>query len=265
MFGLALRPARTGARACHPSSSENVQEQPVRYATFRRRFHAFVVDVAVITAVVVFVAISTDIAENVPGYGRFAWLLMFAALFLYEPFFVWWRGATVGHAMNHLTVVADRTGRSPGLARAFARYLIKGTLGLPCFVVMAFTKRHQALHDLVTKTTVQVETDVALDPGEYHVERTADASILLPSRTRRALVMIAYLVALFIGFGVLLYLIDPRGCLRDNSCPDGTRALGTAVTFVYYGASLLAIVAAWKGLLFGARRTRLPEAESIVA
>jgi len=247
------------------TSSETVQEQPARYATFRRRFRAFVVDLAVIAAVLLFVVISTDVAEDVPGYGRFAWLLLFSAFFLYEPLFVWWRGATVGHARNHLTVVADRTGRSPGLVRAFARYIIKGTLGLPCFVLMAFTRRHQALHDILTRTTVQVVPGVALESYDYHLERTEDELMVLPSRTRRALVMTAYLVALFLGYGVLVNLIDPRGCLPDNSCTDETRALAEAITFVYFAASLLTIVGAWRGLLLGARRSRLPQSDSIVA
>ena len=91
--------------------------------------------------------------------AHIAWLLMFGLFFVYEPLFIWRRAATIGHAKNHL-VVADATGRTPGLGQAFARYFIKLVLGLPSFVTMALSRKHQAVHDVLTRTTVQLSPPV---------------------------------------------------------------------------------------------------------
>jgi uncharacterized RDD family membrane protein YckC len=236
-----------------PSRSDSNEPHVARYATFTRRFRALIVDTAIVFGVIIVVVIVGDAADSIPGSGRLAWLLMFAALFLYEPLFIWRRGATIGHTRNQLTVIDDRTGRRPGLAQAFARYCLKVILGIPSFVTMALTRKHQAVHDLLTRTTVQLAADADAQSYEFHLERTEDATTRLPSRLRRAVVMVLYLIAIFVTYGVLVSMLVPLACLRDQSCTAGTRLLTDAVTLVWLGASLAAVVAAWKGFLPGAR------------
>lgn len=65
--------------------------------------------------------------------------------------------------------------------------------------------------------------------------------------------MVLYLFGLFLLYGVLLAASDPRGCLRDQSCPIAVRLLTVAISIVWMVASLATIIAAWKGLLPGAR------------
>ena len=83
----------------------------------------------------------------------YAWVV---AALVYEPVFVSWRGATIGHTLNNLIVRDRRTGRPPTLLRAIVRTLIKSLLGLVSFVAMSLTRRHQALHDLATDTIVEI-------------------------------------------------------------------------------------------------------------
>lgn len=54
------------------------------------------------------------------------------------------------------------------LGIAFARYIIKVVLGLPSFISMAFTSRHQAVHDVLTRTTVQIRDLTLAVPDDYH-------------------------------------------------------------------------------------------------
>lgn len=246
------------------SPSDAHGQSLARYATFTSRFRALVVDTAVVFGAIILVVIAGDAADRVPGSGRVAWLLMFSALFLYEPLFIWRRGATVGHALNHLIVVDDRRERRPTLSQAFARYFLKLVLGIPSFVTMALTRRHQAVHDLLTKTTVRLAAGTAPDAYDFHLERAEDVPALLPSRPRRAVVMVVYLAAIFIGYGILISALDPQACLREQSCTTGKRLLTDAVTLLWLAASFATIVAAWKGFLPGARRDRHVTSDSLV-
>lgn len=229
------------------------QQSVARYAAFARRLRALVIDAALVMGIVAALVIGADFADSLPGYGRGAWLIMFCALFLYEPVFVWQRGATVGHALCKITVVDERSGEHPRLWQAFTRYFLKLLLGIPSFVTMALTKKHQAVHDMLTKTTVQLRRDVPLDAGDFHLERDEEPVAGLPSKGRRTAVMILYLVALFLLYGVLLAVTDPLGCLRDQSCPVAIRLLADAMSVLWMVLSLATIIAAWKGLLPGAR------------
>ena len=235
-------------------SNEETGRPPTRYATFSRRFRAVVVDTAIVCAGIAVVAIASDAANRIPGSGRIAWLLMFGLVFLYEPLFIWRRGATIGHAMNHLVVVADATGKNPGLGQAFARYVIKGLLGLPSFVTMVFSRKHQAVHDLLTRTTVQLAPSAPADVADFHVERTDESATLPPPLWRRAVVALGYLVVLFVLYGIVLNAIDRRGCVRKHTCSADMENLVNGISLVWFVASIGSIFAAWKGLLPGARR-----------
>ena len=55
-----------------------------------------------------------------------------------------------------MRVVDDRTGGNVHFLKAVARLIIKTLLGWLSFLAMATTRRHQALHDLWTESTVQI-------------------------------------------------------------------------------------------------------------
>jgi len=232
-------------------------EQPlVRYATFVRRFRALLFDTAIVAGVLIAVMILGDLVVEVPGSGRIAWLVTFAVLFLYEPLFVWRRGATIGHAKNHLAVVAERTSGNPSFGQALSRYLIKLVLGLPSFVTMLVSRKHQAVHDWLTGTTVRLAADADPSVDDFHLEWLVDPTTSLPSRRRRVVATLAYLAVLFVAYAIALVAIDPERCLAANNCTSRLQLEAEVVTLVWLGASLLTIVAAWRGWLMGARRKR---------
>lgn len=235
---------------------ELVERSTVRYATFTSRFRAVVFDSAIVAFGVILLVVVGDAAERIPGSGRIIWLLLLALLLLYEPLLVWRRGATVGHAWNHLVVVAQETNQPPGFGRAFGRYILKAILGLPSFVTMVLTRRHQAVHDWMTRTTVQVVSDAGIEGSEFHLERLEDDSHILPSRLRRAVVMLAYLIGVFALYSVALAALDRDGCVNAQRCMGIRKMIIEGSAWVWLGVSLATIVAAWKGFLLGARRSR---------
>ena len=117
------------------------------------------------SAALVLIVIGGSMLEAVPGSGRVQVILLWALILLYEPLQVWRRGATVGHRRRNLQVVAANGGRL-GLFRSIARFAIKALFGVLSFAPMLFTRRHQALQDLITRSHIVRDP---LSAPHYHV------------------------------------------------------------------------------------------------
>ena len=143
--------------------------------------------VAVFAAVSIAVVIRSDHLARPLGFS------VAAAWLLYEPVLVAFAGGTIGHRRCNLRIVDDRTGANVSFLKAVLRTLIKAALGWVSFVSMLTTRRSQAIHDLLTRSTVQIR-DLS-QAGEHHYvrERMDHANPALPSRTRRGLVILGYL------------------------------------------------------------------------
>jgi uncharacterized RDD family membrane protein YckC len=148
----------------------------VGYATFTRRFRALVIDYAVVAVGLFIVIIAGDALWSLPGTGPVAVIAFYGLRFLYEPLLVTLRGATIGHSATNLRVVSP-SGGNPSFVRAFVRFIVKDVLGLPSFISMAFTNRHQAIHDLLTGTTVQIRDLTRESPDGYYAPAPIEASV----------------------------------------------------------------------------------------
>jgi uncharacterized RDD family membrane protein YckC len=253
MAGSPIRPSEFGA------------SPQTRYATFTSRFRAVLIDTALVFGALITVLLLGDIADGVPGSGRLVWILMVALLFLYEPLLIWRRGATIGHSARQLQVVSIDTGERPGFLRALVRYLIKVILGLPSFVTMTFSRRHQAVHDILTRTTVQLAASADPDMAEYHLERVVHDDLELPSPLRRLVAIAVYLASVFVVYGIALVAIDRDHCAQAQACTGPLRATVEGLALLWLCLSVGVVIAGWKGLLFGARRVTPVKPDSLVA
>jgi uncharacterized RDD family membrane protein YckC len=230
------------------------------YATFTRRLRALVLDSVVLVAGLIVIVLASELTRDVAGSSRVLAAALFAMVLLYEPLMVWRLGGTVGHLATNLRVVDDASGGNPGLLRAAARFWIKAALGLLSFVSMALTRRHQAVHDSLTRTTVQIRDLTKAQPDDYLTERPAVESASMPSRARRVLVVLGYQVVLFLAVSISVTLLVPSACLEADRCTPGEEVVMDVVGFAWIGASLLCLVAGWRGRLWGARARPEPPA-----
>jgi uncharacterized RDD family membrane protein YckC len=199
------------------------------------------------------------------GYGtkrRFSrWLgfLVVVMLLLYEPLLVPITGGTLGHWLTNLRVVDEHTGGNVSFLKACARVLIKGVLGWYSFVILAATRRNQAVHDLLTRSTVQIRDPAKARSGQYIVERTELSDPAMPSWPRRLVVTVIWLalaICSLIAASVALSavgMISAR-CIDNDYCSGSER-----VVLLSLGTAMLATIAlviglGWKGRLFGARK-----------
>ncbi len=228
----------------------------VRYVGFTRRFRAFVIDIVCVWGLFLALFFLGEVLSGVPGISRVIWLSMVAVLLLYDPLLVSRQGATIGHVYAQLRVVDMRTGRWPSFGRAFVRSFVKLMLGGLSFFTMELSRRHQAVHDMLTKTTVQVAESA--QQVEFRVERVDEPDVVLPSRLRRLVVIVLYLVAVLIAFSALT-----ESPMCDCAGEPSTKL--DAISLGWLALSVTVIIAGWRGRLWGARRSRRVSTDVAVA
>ena len=144
--------------------------QPL-YASFSRRLNAMSLDALIVIgfSAVIFTAVS--VVEGIVFLRVGLLVLWWGVLLFYDPVQVWRFGGTLGHRLLNLRVVDDTTGANVGLVKAIFRTLLKGFLGVLTFVTMSFSRRHLALHDMATSTSVQIRDPDRALPHHYVVGR----------------------------------------------------------------------------------------------
>jgi uncharacterized RDD family membrane protein YckC len=227
------------------------------YARFAPRLRALVIDsivmmLALVAALVVAVALESD------HVGRAVGFTMVALWLLYEPVLVSQAGGTIGHYLCNLRVVDDQSHGNVGFPKAVARVIIKTALGLWSFITMVATRRRQAVHDLFTRSTVQIRDLAKAQPYQYRGELAEPANPAMPSRGRRLLVIAAYGLASAVVVVFALYLAAWLGlvsavCLANNQCSSIEHVWLNILGFGWVGLCALLVAFGWKGRLWGCR------------
>lgn len=225
------------------------------YARLNSRVNALLVDTAIIAVVFIVLIIVAGATEDIPGSGRILLVLIFAWLLLYEPVQVWRYGGTIGHRRANLRVVADSTGGAPTFPVSFARFLVKSFLGFPSFISMAFTRRHQAMHDLLTGTTVQLRDLSIAASTDYLRERVPETvAIEVPaSGPRRTMVTLVYIAGAYVASGVLSGGLVSEACRSKGDCSTVDSANSRLVTYIFLAGALAIAILGLRGRLWGTR------------
>jgi uncharacterized RDD family membrane protein YckC len=235
-------------------------ESPL-YGRFSRRLQAVLIDWIVILLLIfgaVFIAVTLDSQSLARTLG----FSVAAGWLLYEPLLVSLTGSTIGHYVRNLRVVDNRTGGNINFFKAVARTVIKAVLGWLSFITMGTTRRYQAMHDLLTRSTVQIRNPAKASAYHYNSEQTELSSARMPSRVRRLVTIGLYLIAITFIFLVaslaLEGMVSPACVNNQYRCSTNEQALLAALSLSWIGACILCIVLGWRGRLIGAQMTRAP-------
>lgn len=123
------------------------------YARATPRLRALIRDLAVQFVILLCLVVPPTMMANQDWMRVIAPVSMLAFVF-YEPVLIAVRGATLGHSSLNLRIVRARDFGRVSFPRALLRTVVKWIFGLPSFVAMYFTSKHQAIHDLVSGTVV---------------------------------------------------------------------------------------------------------------
>jgi uncharacterized RDD family membrane protein YckC len=207
------------------------------------------------------VALFIATATNLDLIARIAGFSMLATIVLYEPVMVSFKGGTFGHLLRNLRVVDDKTGGNLGFLRACLRFAVKVFLGVYSFFAMALTQRHQALHDVLSRSTVQISNLADARPHHFVAERSEFNSPHLPSAARRLTIIAAYVGLTFLVLclalmGLMQTKMLSAGCLDRNFCDATERVLATGISILWFIAAAAIAYFGWRGRLYGARLRR---------
>jgi uncharacterized RDD family membrane protein YckC len=231
------------------------------YARFMPRLRALYID-AIIMMVVAFGVLFVAVTLRSDNIARVLGFTIVVSWLLYEPLLVSFADGTIGHRRTNLRVVDDRTRGNIGLLKSFARTIIKAALGWVSFVTMLTTRRSQAMHDLATRSTVQIRDQAVAGPTLYIREQNDLENPALPSRTRRVLVIGAYVIASSVLFLALMAFLIQNGfvsdrCLSTDRCSVREDLWSYAGGLGWLVACLSSLWLGWRGRLFGCRATRI--------
>jgi uncharacterized RDD family membrane protein YckC len=149
------------------AASDGASRSPpdvIHYARIWPRTKAVLIDGFILAAAFLVAAL---VGSRLVGAGPVAFVAWVAVWALYDPIMVWLTGGTVGHHLQNLRVVSDRTGGRPSLPVAFVRNVAKSLLGAVSLLGMAASSRSKALHDWIAGTTVQARNPAAARSRDF--------------------------------------------------------------------------------------------------
>lgn len=228
------------------------------YARFSRRLRGLFIDWT-ITLVVIIGALMIASSLRNDDVARVLGVTVVVLMLLYEPILVSLTGATVGHRLTNMRVVDDAHGGNVSFPKACARFAIKSVIGIYSFVAMATTRRNQAVHDVLTRSTMQIRDAAKARPGEFVPESTEFGHPAMPSRRRQIGVIVAYLLASFVAaYAVLIGLgmidVISLRCVFEDICTPREDRVADVVVLIWLAACAMLFILGWRGRLFGARR-----------
>jgi uncharacterized RDD family membrane protein YckC len=224
------------------------------YGRFSRRLQAVLID-SIIFLLLMAAALSVATALQSDSVGRILGFTFVAILLLYEPVLVPLTGGTIGHYLCNLRVVDDRTNGNVGVLKALARSMIKSVLGIYSFITMGTTLRHQALHDVLTHSTVQICNLDSAKAYHYIGERTLSPA---PSRTRRVTVIALYLIVIYVVVAAVVAFSFSAGCHARRACSTADSLWALVIVASWMGLSAYCIIYGWRGKLYGCRARPQP-------
>ena len=211
--------------------------------------------VGILLALLIATRTDHDLIARVVGFS------VLAAIVLYEPFFVSRFGGTIGHTRQNICVVDDRTGRNIGFGKAILRFLIKALLGWWSFITMLTTKRHQAVHDALTRSTVRIRDASLARQHHFVTERAKFEKPGWKAMLWRMLMVCVYVILSFVVVGGIDAGLQHSGvvsgpCVSVGRCGEGERILSGFLLLGWFATMLWVVYRGLRGQLYGCRGRR---------
>ncbi len=230
------------------------------YVRFARRLQGLLIDSIILTSTIP-AALMIAVAFESEHVARFLGLAVVITWLLYEPLMVSMTGSTIGHYVCNLRVVDNRRGGNVSFGKAIVRMVIKTILGLFSFLSMTVASRHQAIHDLLTGSTVQIRNLEKAKTHHFAFEREEVKSL---SRVRRIAMIVIYVlgwtvICVCASTVVVLIGLESANCAKGYTCSPVEKLLEATMSLVWIGGIGLLMGLGWRGKLWGARLSAVPD------
>ena len=233
----------------------------IPYVRISRRIKALSIDTIVLVmafALVLFVAAKLNIHRSTTAAVFI--ILIVGSL---EPVFVAFTGSSIGHHLVGLRVRHVNSDKRLNIFLSYIRFLTKLPLGLLSFISILTTRKHQAIHDLLSRSIVVHKNPNLVLAFEVIGERIPDTEhYIYPSRLKRFLMISLYLFVGLILFTTVFGTLISSPCRLHKSCSKLDDVLGLILSVIFWVGIFAIIGLGWQSRLFGCRRRFLTVKEN---
>lgn len=220
-----------------------------------RRIQAVLID-SIITPVVLISSIM--LAGYLSLDSSFArGVLSFGPALSMEPLLVALTGGTIGHHIIGIKVRYANKDKNISIFHALFRFILKIFFGLPSLIFVLVTKRHQAIHDILSQAIVVHKSTDNLPTTELLKERIIEEDGYdYPSALRRVFVIFSYITLFLFIYGILIMLLMSDKCIEHDTCNNIDTMISKVSAILFWASVAFFIITGWKSKLYGCRRKR---------
>lgn len=225
------------------------------YPRLIKRVRALLIDSILVPVVFINSLILGDAWGVTQAYGKL--LLIFLPIFILEPGMVAFTGGTVGHHLIGIRVMRAGDARNINLFAALLRFIVKVLFGWLSFIFVLTTRKHQALHDLVTGSRVVHKNPRGLPSFEVLEERKPDIDDYdYPPAWRRVIIVAGYAMLATLAVSLCLDLLMSPPCFEGYQCTTFDMVLELALSILWLVGLGWIVVRGWTGMLYGCRKRK---------
>ncbi|MBV1907758.1 MAG: RDD family protein [Kangiellaceae bacterium] len=159
-----------------------------------------------------------------------------------EPLLVYFSGSSIGHRIAGIKISHVNTDKNLSLLQCYGRFITKLILGIYSLIALVFTRKHQALHDLLSKSIV-VFIDENKAPANHKLtERNTEYRTEKPSWIRRVVVTVIYIILFFVLLSIVSAGLIPAGCIEFNVCSENEVLLLDLIGYLLIGVTLTLLI-----------------------
>jgi uncharacterized RDD family membrane protein YckC len=224
-----------------------------RHPRLKRRFQAFLID-SIIIALFFFAAAA--LLARIDMHGGIKAGLVALVILALEPGLVSATGATIGHHLRNLRVEDAVSAGNLNFVQAMIRFVIKTVLGIPSFIFVMVTRRHQAIHDLASGSIVILRNPDRHSSGQVLVERVEDhENYIYPSKMKRIIFILGYGVLSLVFFSIFSAALISDDCFySENLCSTAEKFGKYIFGYSWLLSIVVLIIQGWQGGLWGCRK-----------
>ena len=224
----------------------------LRYPRLYRRIQAAIIDSIILTAVF-FITASTVTPLEIHGALKAA--IVVVLIFILEPGLVSTKGGTIGHQLLGLRIQNKETGGKLNILFALIRFIFKSILGLPSFIFVLVTRRHQAIHDFVSSSVVVIKNPTGAHEFAEQKEREVyHQKYEYPAWYLRITIIFIYGLIAYLLLSAIAQVLVSDDCIFNDRCSSLVYVYLSVIGLIWIATTAVILVYGWTGRLYGARR-----------
>lgn len=224
----------------------------ITYPRLIRRVQAILIDYVIFVIYLVAVAFlfsHTNIENSVFK------IIALTLPIVFEPLLVSMTGGTIGHHCLHLRVRSKKHDKNINIFAATIRFILKVLLGWFSLIIVLTSKHHQAIHDFLSRSIIVNRNIENIPSHEALRARENDPNFQYPSKTRRVIVIAAYLIIATLMLSLsTVFLVLGLSCIKNGSCEFVELMLGLVFNVLFLFTIAAIIIYGWRGKLYGCRK-----------